>query len=88
MLNLKKIVKTMVQLTKYQKVNYILGQNLVFLRMGFRFDRTNTPPPPLSKGQRYILVARNYFTKLVESIPLKDVDQNDIINFIKQNIIF
>ena len=44
--------------------------------------------PPSSEGHRYILIAVNYFTKWVEAIPLKNVDQGDVVNFIEQNIIF
>lgn len=42
---------------------------------------------PLS-WHRYILVGVDYFMKWLEVIPLKDVDQGDIINSIEQNIIF
>nr|KYP39757.1 Pro-Pol polyprotein [Cajanus cajan] len=43
--------------------------------------------PPSSKNHRYILVAIDYFTKWVEAIPLKDVEQKDIINFVEDHII-
>lgn len=35
-----------------------------------------------------MLVALDYFTKWVEAIPLKDVDQQDVIDFIEEHIIF
>nr|KYP62784.1 Pro-Pol polyprotein [Cajanus cajan] len=43
--------------------------------------------PPSSKNHKYILVAIDYFTKWVEAIPLKDVEQKDIINFVEDHII-
>ena len=44
--------------------------------------------PPSSNEHRYTLVAVDHFTKCVEVIPLRNVDQGNIINFIEQNIIF
>jgi len=55
-------------------------------RMGVGFDWFNSPPS--SKGHKFILVAVDYFTKWVEAIPLKAVDQNDVINFIEEYIVF
>ena len=40
-----------------------------------------------SKGHNFILVATDYFTKWVEVIPLKKVEQKDVIQFIKEHII-
>ena len=40
-----------------------------------------------SKGHTFILVATNYFTKWVETIPLKKEEQKDVIQFIKEQII-
>ena len=37
-----------------------------------------------SKGQKYILVGIDYFTKWVEAIPLVNVDQETIIEFIQR----
>ena len=37
-----------------------------------------------SKGHNFILVAIEYFTKLVEAVPLKKVEQKDVIQFIKE----
>lgn len=43
--------------------------------------------PPSSRGHRYILVATDYFTKWVEAVPLKEVDQAAIIKFLNEHII-
>ena len=43
--------------------------------------------PDSLKGHNFILVAIDYFTKWVEAVPLKKVEQNDAIPFIKEHII-
>ena len=43
--------------------------------------------PASSKGHNFVLVATDYFTKWVEAVPLKKVEQKDVIQFIKQHII-
>jgi transposase InsO family protein len=43
--------------------------------------------PPSSKGHQYILVITDYFTKWVETIPIKSVTSKDVINFIKEHVI-
>ena len=40
-----------------------------------------------SKGDNFILVATDYFTKWGEAIPLKKAEQKDVIQFIKEHII-
>ena len=40
-----------------------------------------------SKGHNFILVAIDYFTKWVEAVPLNKVEQKDVIQFIKKQII-
>ncbi|KAK2444202.1 hypothetical protein QL285_015246 [Trifolium repens] len=44
--------------------------------------------PASSKNQRYILVGIDYFTKWIEAIPLPNVDQEAVINFIQNYIIY
>ena len=43
--------------------------------------------PTSSKGHNFILVAIDYFTKWVEVVSLKKVEQKDVIQFIKEQII-
>jgi len=44
--------------------------------------------PPSSKNHKFILVATDYFTKWVEAIPLKTVISKDMIEFVKEHIIY
>ena len=43
--------------------------------------------PPSSKDHSFLLVATDHFTKWVEGIPLKKVEQKDVIQFFKEWII-
>jgi len=55
---------------------------------GWTLDLIGQIHPPSLERHKYILVVVDCFTKWVETIPLKNVDPGDIINFIKQNNIF
>ncbi|XP_045798024.1 uncharacterized protein LOC123892265 [Trifolium pratense] len=44
--------------------------------------------PASSKNQRYILVGIDYFTKWIEAIALTNVDQEAVINFVQNHIIY
>ena len=44
--------------------------------------------PASSKSQKYILVGIDYFTKWIEAIPLVNVEQESVIEFIQKNIIY
>lgn len=44
--------------------------------------------PASSKGRKYILVGSDYFTKGIEAVPLVNVDQYAIIEFIQRNIVY
>ena len=44
--------------------------------------------PPSSKGHKFILVATDYFTKWVEAIPLKTVTSKNMINFVREHIVY
>ena len=54
---------------------------------GWAIDLIGKIYPTSSKGHNFILVAADYFTKWVEAIPLKKVEQKDVIQFIKEQII-
>ena len=54
---------------------------------GWVMDLIGKIYPTSSKGHNFILVATNYFTKWVEGVPLKKVEQKDMIQFIKEQII-
>nr|XP_025628487.1 uncharacterized protein LOC112721656 [Arachis hypogaea] len=54
---------------------------------GWALDLIGLIHPPSSKQHKFILVAIDYFTKWVEAIPLIEVSQNEIIDFIEEHII-
>jgi hypothetical protein len=43
---------------------------------------------PGSKGQRFILVATDYFTKWIEGVPLRNMTHQEVINFVQEHIIY
>ncbi|KAK2436540.1 protein NYNRIN [Trifolium repens] len=55
---------------------------------GWALDLIGEIKPASSKNQRYILVGIDYFTKWIEAIPLPNVDQEAVINFIQNYIIY
>ena len=54
---------------------------------GWVMDLIQKIYPTSAKGHNFILVATDYFTKWVEAVPLKKVEQKDVIKFIKDEII-
>ena len=44
--------------------------------------------PLSSKNHKFILAATDYFTKWVEAIPLKNVTSREMIEFVKEHIIY
>ncbi|XP_058767814.1 uncharacterized protein LOC131641523 [Vicia villosa] len=54
---------------------------------GWALDVIGEIKPASSKQQRYILVGINYFTKWVEAVALRNVDQETVIDFIQDHII-
>ncbi|KAK2411280.1 protein NYNRIN [Trifolium repens] len=55
---------------------------------GWALDLIGEIKPASSKNQRYILVGIDYFTKWIEVVPLPNVDQEAVINFIQNYIIY
>lgn len=55
---------------------------------GWALDMVGEIRSTSSKCQRYILVGIDYFTKWIEAIPLVNVDQETMIEFIQRNIIY
>lgn len=55
---------------------------------GWALDIIGEIRPTSSKVQRYILVGIDYFTKWVEAIPLVNIDQETVIEFIQNHIIY
>ena len=54
----------------------------------WELDLVREIQPASSKSQRYILVGIDYFTKWIEAIPLVNIDQEAVIEFIKRHIIY
>jgi transposase InsO family protein len=54
---------------------------------GWGVDMISKINPPSSKGHQYIVTITDYFTKLVEAIPMKLVTSKDVVNFIKGHVI-
>ena len=55
---------------------------------GWGIDLIGQIFPPLSKGHKFILVATDYFTKWVEAIPLKTVTSKNMVDFVKEHIMY
>ena len=56
--------------------------------MGWGIDMIGQIYPPSSKNHKFILVATDYFTKWVKAIPLKNVTSKEMIEFVKEHIIY
>ena len=55
---------------------------------GWGIDLNGQIYPPSSKNHKFILVATDYFTKSVEAIPLKIVTSREMVEFVKEHIIY
>ena len=55
---------------------------------GWGMDMIGQINPPTSKGHKWILAATDYFTKWVEAVPLKNVTARDVVNFVREHIVY
>ena len=55
---------------------------------GWGMDMIGQINPPTSKGHKWILAATDYFTKWVEAVPLKNVTAKDVVNFVREHIMY
>jgi hypothetical protein len=55
---------------------------------GWGIDLTGQINPSSSKGHKFVLLATDYFTKWVEVIPLKKVTSKNMVEFVKEHIIY
>jgi len=55
---------------------------------GWGMDMIGQINPPTSKGHKWILAATDYFTKSVEAMPMKNVTARDVVNFVKEHIVY
>jgi hypothetical protein len=55
---------------------------------GWGIDLIGQINPPSSKGHKFVLLATDYFTKWVEEIPLKKVTSKNLVEFVKEHIIY
>jgi hypothetical protein len=55
---------------------------------GWGIDLIGQINPPSSNGHKFVLLATNYFTKWVEAIPLKKVTSENMVEFVKEHIIY
>jgi hypothetical protein len=55
---------------------------------GWGIDLIGQINPPSSKWHKFVLLATNYFTKWVEAIPLKKLTSENMVEFVKEHIIY
>jgi hypothetical protein len=55
---------------------------------GWGIDLIGQINPPSSKGHKFVLLATYYFTKWVEAIPFKKVTSENMVEFVKEHIIY
>jgi hypothetical protein len=55
---------------------------------GWAIDLIGQIYPPLSKSHKLVLVSTDYFTMWVEAIPIKTVISGNMIDFIKEHIVY
>jgi transposase InsO family protein len=55
---------------------------------GWSIDLIGQINPSSSKGNKFVLLATNYFMKWVKAIPLKKVTSENMVEFVKEHIIY
>jgi hypothetical protein len=50
-------------------------------------DVIGTFEPPSSRRHKFILAATDYFSRWAEAVPLREVKNDNVINFLERNII-
>ena len=55
---------------------------------GWGIDLIGQIFPPSSRGHKFMLAATYYFTKWVEAIPLKIVTSKNMVDFVKEYIVY
>jgi hypothetical protein len=55
---------------------------------GWGIDFIGQINPPSSKGHKFVLLVTYYFSKWVEAIPLKKVTSENMVEFVKEHIIY
>jgi hypothetical protein len=55
---------------------------------GWGIDLIGQINHPSSKGHKFVLLATDYFTKWVEAIPLKKMTSENMVEFVKEHIIY
>jgi hypothetical protein len=55
---------------------------------GWGIDLIGQIFPPSRKGHKFILVATNYFAKWVEVIPLRIITSKNMVDFVKEHIVY
>lgn len=55
---------------------------------GWGIDLIGQVHPASSKDHKFVLVATDYFTKWVDAVPLKIVMSSNIIDFVKEHIVY
>ena len=55
---------------------------------GWGIDLIGQIFPSSSRGHKFVLVAIDYFTKWIEAIPLKIVNSKNMVDFVREHIVY
>ena len=59
---------------------------MAIFRLGNWFNWLDFPPS--SRGHKFVLVATYFFMKWVEAIPLKTVTSKNMVDFVREHIVY